>query len=71
MVEEYRAPLELKTGKVFRKQGTIEHRAQVGVCGWECVREREGGCVRCVFTRICNKSKHRRVYNIDSDFESR
>ena len=24
-----RVPLELKTGKMFRKQGTIEHRAQV------------------------------------------
>ena len=24
-----RLPLELKTGKMFRKQGTIEHRAQV------------------------------------------
>ena len=34
MVKEYRAPLELKTGKMFRQQGTIEHRAQVcvGVC---------------------------------------
>ena len=58
MVDEYRAPLELKTGKIFRKQGTIEHRAQVGVCGWECVcvHVREGGGVRGVFTRICNKS---------------
>ncbi len=26
-----RVPLELKTGKVFRKQGTIEHRAQVRI----------------------------------------
>jgi len=26
-----RVPLELKTGKLFRKQGTIEHRAQVSV----------------------------------------
>lgn len=26
-----RVPLELKTGKMFRKQGTIEHRAQVRV----------------------------------------
>ena len=32
-VEEYRAPLELKTGKMFRQQGTIEHRAQVRVGG--------------------------------------
>ena len=28
-VELNRVPLELKTGKMFRKQGTIEHRAQV------------------------------------------
>jgi len=32
----YRAPLELKTGKMFRRQGTIEHRAQV--CVWVYVR---------------------------------
>lgn len=25
----HRVPLELKTGKMHRKQGTIEHRAQV------------------------------------------
>ena len=24
-----RVPLELKTGKMYRKQGTVEHRAQV------------------------------------------
>ena len=36
MVKEYRAPLELKTGKMFRQQGTIEHRAQVCV-GCVCV----------------------------------
>ena len=28
-MENFRAPLELKTGKMFRKQGSIEHRAQV------------------------------------------
>lgn len=28
-VEVNRVPLELKTGKMFRQQGTIEHRAQV------------------------------------------
>ena len=28
-VRNVRLPLELKTGKMFRKQGTIEHRAQV------------------------------------------
>ena len=28
-----RVPLELKTGKMFRKQGTIEHRAQVHIIG--------------------------------------
>ena len=41
MVKEYRAPLELKTGKMFRQQGTIEHRAQVcvGCVGGRC----EGG----------------------------
>lgn len=26
----HRVPLELKTGKMHRKQGTVEHRAQVG-----------------------------------------
>ena len=40
MVKEYRAPLELKTGKMFRQQGTIEHRAQVCV-GCVCVWGRE------------------------------
>ena len=29
-VSSKRVPLELKTGKMHRKQGTIEHRAQVG-----------------------------------------
>ena len=27
----HRVPVELKTGKVHCKQGTVEHRAQVGV----------------------------------------
>jgi len=30
----HRVPLELKTGKVYCKQGTIEHRAQVIWGGW-------------------------------------
>ena len=29
-VSSKRVPLELKTGKMYRKQGTTEHRAQVG-----------------------------------------
>ena len=40
-VESFRAPLELKTGKMFRKQGSVEHRAQVRVWGegvWSGVR---------------------------------
>lgn len=28
-VTTHHVPLELKTGKMFHKQGTIEHRAQV------------------------------------------
>ena len=40
-----RVPLELKTGKMYRKQGTVEHRAQVspplreravGMCSVHC-----------------------------------
>ena len=27
----HRVPLEIKTGKMYRKQGTLEHRAQVTV----------------------------------------
>ena len=30
--ESFVAPLELKTGKMFRAQGSTEHRAQVCVC---------------------------------------
>ena len=31
-VLSHRVPLELKTGKMYRKQGTVEHRAQVSHC---------------------------------------
>ena len=51
MVKEYRAPLELKTGKMFRQQGTIEHRAQVCV-GCVCVCVRGGGRCEGVYMSI-------------------
>ena len=53
MVKEYRAPLELKTGKMFRQQGTIEHRAQVCV---GCVGGRgegEGPYTNIMYSSIC------------------
>ena len=40
----HRVPLEIKTGKMFRKQGSLEHRAQVSLYS-VMLRDRYGnGC---------------------------
>ena len=57
----HRVPLELKTGKVYCKQGTIEHRAQVicdGRGGWGSSLFSKTGVSSLFCFPCCSQTKH-------------